>query len=88
MQIFNDLYSADIELVCLYGSPKGFMSCPVKVLLVIYKDMLESLLMLQELLAEDSEIKYEPAHEIRALFVLRYLILQSRMRSHPVGLDV
>ena len=30
----------------------------------------------------------EPAHEIMALFVLRKLILQSRMRSHPVGLDV
>ena len=30
----------------------------------------------------------EPAHEILALFVLRKLILQSRMRSHPVGLDV
>ena len=30
----------------------------------------------------------EPAHEIMALFVLRKLILQTRMRSHPVGLDV
>ena len=30
----------------------------------------------------------EPAHEIMALFVLRKLILQSHMRSHPVGLDV
>ena len=32
--------------------------------------------------------RYDPAHEIMALFVLRKLILQSRMRSHPVGLDV
>ena len=31
---------------------------------------------------------YEPAHEIWALFVLRKLILQTRMRSHTVGLDV
>ena len=31
---------------------------------------------------------YEPAHEIMVLFVLRKLILQTRMRSHPVGLDV
>ena len=31
---------------------------------------------------------YEPAHEIMALGVLRKLILQTRMRSHPVGLDV
>ena len=31
---------------------------------------------------------FEPAHEIMALFVLCYLILQSRMRSHPVGQDV
>ena len=30
----------------------------------------------------------EPAHEIMALFVLRKLILQTRMPSHPVGLDV
>ena len=30
----------------------------------------------------------EPAHEIMALFVLHKLILQKRMRSHPVGLDV
>ena len=27
----------------------------------------------------------EPCHEIMALFVLRKLILQTRMRSHPVG---
>ena len=30
----------------------------------------------------------DPAHEIIALFILRKLILQTRMRSHPVGLDV
>ena len=30
----------------------------------------------------------EPAHEIMAFFVLRKLNLQTRMRSHPVGLDV
>ena len=30
----------------------------------------------------------EPAHEIMVLCVLRKLILQTRMRSHPVGLDV
>ena len=30
----------------------------------------------------------EPAHEIMALLVLRKLILQTRMRRHPVGLDV
>ena len=29
----------------------------------------------------------EPSHEIMALFVLRKLILQMRMRNHPVGLD-
>ena len=29
-----------------------------------------------------------PAHEIMALFVLRKCILQTRMRYHPVGLDV
>ena len=28
---------------------------------------------------------FEPAHEIMVLFVLRKLILQTRMRSHPVG---
>ena len=32
--------------------------------------------------------KFEPTHEIMALFVLRKLILQTRMHSHSVGLDV
>ena len=32
--------------------------------------------------------QYEPCHEIMILFVLRKLILQTRMRCHPVGLDV
>ena len=31
---------------------------------------------------------YEPSHEIMVLFVLRKLILQMRMRSHPVRLDI
>ena len=30
----------------------------------------------------------EPWHDIVFLFILRKLILQTRMRSHPVGLDV
>ena len=30
----------------------------------------------------------EPCHEIMVLFVLRKLILQARMCSHPMGLDV
>ena len=30
----------------------------------------------------------EPAHEIMILFVLRELILQTCVGSHPVGLDV
>ena len=34
------------------------------------------------------QVIYEPTHEILALFVLRKFILQIRMRSHPVGLDV
>ena len=31
---------------------------------------------------------FEPYHEIMILFVLRKLVLQTQMRSHPVGLDV
>ena len=31
---------------------------------------------------------YEPAQEIMALFVLHKLILQTRMRKHPMGLNV
>ena len=31
---------------------------------------------------------FEPSHEIMVLFILRKLILQTRMGSHPVGLDV
>ena len=30
-------------------------------------------------------IRYEPSHELMALFVLCKLILQTRIRSHPVG---
>ena len=30
----------------------------------------------------------EPSHEIMALVILRKLILQMHMRSHPMGLDV
>ena len=30
----------------------------------------------------------EPCHEIMVLFVLHKLILQTRMHSHPMGLDV
>ena len=32
--------------------------------------------------------RIEPSHEIMVFFVLRKLILQTRMRSHPMGLDV
>ena len=35
-----------------------------------------------------SSVLFEPAHEIMALFILRKLILQTRMRSHPVELNV
>ena len=31
---------------------------------------------------------FEPSHEIMVPFDLRKLIFQTRMRSHPVGLDV
>ena len=31
---------------------------------------------------------YVPSHEIMVLFVLRRRILQTGMRSHPVGLDI
>ena len=30
----------------------------------------------------------EPSHEIMVLFVLRKSIIQTRVHSHPVGLDV
>ena len=32
--------------------------------------------------------KWQPCHGIMVLFILRKLILQTRMRSHPAGLDV
>ena len=35
-----------------------------------------------------SKALMEPAHKIMVLFVLRKLILHTRMRSHPMGLDV
>ena len=35
-----------------------------------------------------AKAKFEPSHEITALFVLRKLILQTCMRSHSEGLDV
>ena len=39
-------------------------------------------------LDKSNKMTYEPCHEIMALVVLRKLILQTRMRSHPEGLDV
>ena len=36
---------------------------------------------------EQGNTQYEPSDEIMALFILRKLIFQTRMRSHPVGLD-
>ena len=39
-------------------------------------------------LDKSNKITYEPCHEIMALVVLRKLILQTRMRSYPEGLDV
>ena len=39
-------------------------------------------------LALTGAVVNEPAHEIMVLFGLRKLILQTHMRSHPVGLDV
>ena len=39
-------------------------------------------------LLHDLVIPFEPAHEIMVLFVLRKLIFQTRLRGHPVGLDV
>ena len=52
---------------------------------------LDKPLTLRNILSVDSVISvktYEPSYEIMALFVLRKLILQTHMRSHPVGLDV
>ena len=42
---------------------------------------------LQHVFIETPSNTYEPRHEIMVLFVL-CKILQTRMRSHPVGLDV
>ena len=36
----------------------------------------------------NQRLTVEPCHETMVLFVLRKLILQTRMRSHPLGLDV
>ena len=36
---------------------------------------------------ENYHTETEPSHDIVALFVLRKLIFQTRMRSHTIGLD-
>ena len=36
----------------------------------------------------ENQTTFEPAHDIMVLFILRKLILQTRMPSHTVGLDV
>ena len=38
--------------------------------------------------AHNHQLINEPSHEIMVLFILRKLILQMRMRSQAVGLDV
>ena len=54
---------------------------------LIYSVMRESEILVSYL-ALNYDNSTEPTHEIMALFVLRKLILQTRMRSHPVELDV
>ena len=44
--------------------------------------------LIQLVLDEVIDLSIEPCHEIMVLLVLRKLILQTRMCSHPVGLDV
>ena len=39
-------------------------------------------------LVDICSVQIKPCHEIMALFLLHNLIVQTRMRSHPVGLDV
>ena len=51
---------------------------------VLYFTVMCALMFLPSVL----NILFEPAHEILALFVLRKLILQTRMHSHTLGLHV
>ena len=61
---------------------KYFSSVPIELMnFEVYQLLRNGECVLQDLLNE-------PAHEIMALFVLRKLILQTRMRNHPVGPDV
>ena len=54
-----------------------------------YKDFLTvEVLTLLLIVLVSFEHVFEPSHEIMVLFVFRKLILQTRMLSHPVGLDV
>ena len=57
-----------------------------------YHALFGSYLKIQQTLAliiiQPLQTKFEASHEIVALFVLRKLILQTHMRSHPVGLYV
>ena len=92
----------NIRLVVLGNIQRTFcelLDCPEKLLFFSDKKFSNSSvpheacwgkrMMLQppNLTRECSMKKTEPSHEILALFVLRKLILQTCMCSHPVGLD-
>ena len=47
-----------VDIVFPHGCPYGFVPYPVKGLLEVYEDMVESLLMLQVFLVEDPEFEY------------------------------
>ena len=61
---------------------------PVSVQVVVCGQLSATLILASVYEPEFPETSNEPPHQIMALFVLRKLILQMRLRSHPMGLDV
>ena len=66
-----------------YGSSGTFMFT----FLVISEDAPESPVQ-SSVRNNDTIMLYEPTHEIMALIARRNLNLQTRMRSHPLGLHI
>ena len=75
-----------VEVLGTAQTSKDFTLVLIQIVLVGEKRKLAKKIM--DLIMSSSRENTEPAHEIMAIFVLRKLILKTRMRSHPVGLDV
>ena len=84
MRTHNICFYGEISKIIPYISPNTLLVCSTAWLLVLYP-VLDAVL---PVCVPRGILTMAPCHEVMVLFVLRKLIPQTRMRNHPVGLDV